>query len=278
VIGLVVGSFLNVVIHRVPAGLSIVRPGSACPSCRAPIRARDNIPVLSWLVLHGRCRDCRTPISARYPVVEGLTGLLFAVVALRHGRDTPDVWAIGAFWVLAAVAVAHSAIDLDVRRLPDPITLFALVTGGAGLVGASLAGAGDGTDALVRASIGAVGMFVFHALAWLVYPRGIGLGDVKLAAVTGMFLAWAGWGPLAVGVAASYVIGLVFALVEMARGRKGDSIPLGRPCSPGWVSGLSSANRSGRHTCRSWGLFANECSCWWAGWRIDARVEVEAFR
>lgn len=238
-VGSVVGSFLNVVIYRVPAGLSVVRPPSACPTCGARIRPWDNIPILSWLVLRGRCRDCREPISKRYPIVEALTALLFVAVAVRFGLQTPDVWAIGAFWVFAGAGVALSAIDLDTRRLPSTITAFAFLVGGAALAAASLAGAGDGTDALVRAGIGAVGLFAFHGLAWVIYPKGIGLGDVKLAAVTGMFLAWFGWGPLAVGVMASYVVGLVLAATGAPRRGKSSGVPFGPAMFTGALVGLA---------------------------------------
>ena len=135
----------------------------------------------------GRCRTCREPISARYPIVEALTAVLFVGVALRFGMGTATSWAIGPFWVLAACAVALSAIDLDTHRLPDPIVGFAYLAGGAGLLAASAAGAGDGLDALGRAGIGAAAGFTLHLVALIAYPQGMGFGDVKLAGVTGMF-------------------------------------------------------------------------------------------
>ena len=234
-IGAMIGSFLNVVIYRVPAGLSVVFPASACPTCHTPILARDNVPVASWLWLRGRCRTCREPISARYPIVEALTAVLFVGVALRFGMGTATSWAIGPFWVLAACAVALSAIDLDTHRLPDPIVGFAYLAGGAGLLAASAAGAGDGLDALGRAGIGAAAGFTLHLVALIAYPQGMGFGDVKLAGVTGMFLAWLGWGALAVGVMSSFVLGLVLAGVLAARHGKVRGVPFG----PGMFAGAA---------------------------------------
>ncbi|MDQ6648998.1 MAG: prepilin peptidase, partial [Actinomycetota bacterium] len=117
--GLLIGSFLNVVVWRVPRGQSVVRPASACPSCHVPIRARDNLPVAGWLVLRGRCRDCHEPISSRYPIVELATGVLFAVLAVRFGFDP----VLPAFLYLGAVGLALALIDLDTRRLPNALTL-----------------------------------------------------------------------------------------------------------------------------------------------------------
>jgi leader peptidase (prepilin peptidase)/N-methyltransferase len=224
VFGAVIGSFLNVVIYRVPAGLSIAYPASACPCCHTPILRRDNIPVLSWVGLRGRCRTCQEPISRRCPVVEALTATLFAMVALHFGVT----WATPAFWLFAAVGVALSVIDLLTHRLPDPIVGFAYASGSAALLAASAAGAGDGPEALGRAGIGAAALYCGHLVAMLIYPAGMGFGDVKLAGVTGMFLAWVGWGPLVVGVASSFVVGLalagVLALVQRGKVR---GVPFG---------------------------------------------------
>lgn len=229
-LGALLGSFLNVVIHRVPAGQSVVHPPSACPSCRTRIRPRDNVPVLSWLMLRGRCRDCAEPISRRYPLVEALTAVLFAAVAVRFGGsgDVADLWAMPAFLLLASLGVALSGIDLDVHRLPNPLVFTGYLVGAPLLLAATLLGAGDGSAALVRAAIGAVGIFAFHFVAMLAYPGGMGFGDVKLAGVTGMYLAWLGWGPLVVGVMASYVIGAGAGLVA-GKGKRGQGIPFG-PC------------------------------------------------
>src|SRR5919205_3026069 len=128
-LGLAVGSFLNVVIHRVPRGESLVRPGSHCPHCGSAIRKRHNVPVLGWLPLRGRCADCRTPISARYPLVEAGTAALFVAVAARFGWS----WELPAYLYLAAIAVALAAIDLDVLRLPDQIVLPSYGVAGAPL-------------------------------------------------------------------------------------------------------------------------------------------------
>ncbi|HLZ37861.1 MAG TPA: prepilin peptidase [Mycobacteriales bacterium] len=121
VLGLVIGSFLNVVARRLPRAESIVAPGSRCPACRHPIRARDSVPVISWLALEGRCRDCAAPISPRYPLVELLTGLLFAVLAVRFGTAAE----LPAYLYLAAAGVALTLIDLDVRRLPNALLTMA---------------------------------------------------------------------------------------------------------------------------------------------------------
>ncbi|WP_448629394.1 prepilin peptidase [Cellulomonas soli] len=118
-LGLAVGSFLNVVIWRVPQGMSVVRPPSACPRCEHPIRGRDNVPVLSWLLLRGRCRDCRAPISIRYPLVETATGILFVASGLFAG----PTWVLPALLYLVSITVALVLIDIDTRRLPDTIVL-----------------------------------------------------------------------------------------------------------------------------------------------------------
>jgi leader peptidase (prepilin peptidase) / N-methyltransferase len=131
--GLVVGSFLNVVIYRVPRGRSVVRPGSRCPLCGVPIEAFDNVPVLSYLVLRGRWRSCKARISPRYPVVEGLTGLLFGLAAYEFGLSLALVWVL----VLISVLVALGGIDLEHRLLPNAIV------GPATVVGFALSVAGD---------------------------------------------------------------------------------------------------------------------------------------
>jgi leader peptidase (prepilin peptidase)/N-methyltransferase len=206
VIGLAIGSFLNVVIWRVPRGESVVSPPSHCPRCDTEITSRDNVPVVSWLVLRGRCRHCRAAISVRYPLVELATGVLFVALAVRIGAHA----ALPAYLYLAAVGVALTMIDLDVQRLPDRLTLPSY------LVGLALLGLAAGVDhsgrALLHAVIGMAALFGFYALLWLLYPSGMGLGDVKLAGVLGLYLAYLGWGQLVVGAFAAFVVGAVVSI------------------------------------------------------------------
>jgi len=222
-LGLVIGSFLNVVIWRVPRGLSIVSPPSACPKCAASIRRRDNIPVLSWVVLRGRCRDCDAPISRRYPLVELGTAALFVLVVLRFDAGWPTL----AYLYLAAIAVALALIDLDVHKLPNAIVLPAY---GVGLALLALASWGTGDwGALVRALIGSAALFAFYFLTVLVYPAGMGFGDVKLAGVVGLFLGWLGWGALIVGAFGAFLLGGVFSIALLVSGRatRKSGIPFG---------------------------------------------------
>jgi leader peptidase (prepilin peptidase)/N-methyltransferase len=228
--GSIIGSFLNVVIYRVPLGRSIVAPPSACGSCGHEVRAYDNIPLVSWLVLRGRCRDCAAPISARYPLVELGGAVFFGVVAWRF---LPDVTAstgglalaaaitqLVAFLYFAAISLALALIDLDTRRLPDVIVLPSY------LVGAVLLGAaavlGEEWTRLLSAALGMLGLGgVYLALA-LVRPGGMGMGDVKLAGVTGLMLGWLGIPELLVGGLAGFVLGGLFgvALLLAGRGRR----------------------------------------------------------
>lgn len=223
VLGLLIGSFLNVVIHRVPAGLSLVAPGSACPACAHPVRARDNVPVVSWLVLHGRCRDCAAPIAARYPLVELVTGALFAVVGWRFG-STP--YALAAL-VVAAAGVALFVIDLDHRRLPFAIT-GAMATGTviALAIDVGRHGAGPVAPALLAA---ALWLAVYGGIWLLTAGRGMGLGDVALAPVLGLALGWLGWGPALVGLGAGFAVGAVVGtgLLLSGRARAGSKVPHG---------------------------------------------------
>lgn len=215
--GLIVGSFLNVVVHRVPAGLSVVRPPSACPRCGSPVRPRDNVPVLSWLLLRGRCRDCGEPISARYPVVEAATGLAFAFVVLAVLTSGPTPWVVPALLYLAAISIALTLIDVDVRRLPDAIVLpsYPVVLG---LLALASVAEGD-LWSLARAALGALAGYGFYLMLWFVYPAGMGMGDVKLAGVLGMVLAWYGWAELVVGGFAGFLLGGVIGILLIATGR-----------------------------------------------------------
>lgn len=237
VLGAVVGSFLNVVIHRVPAGLSVVRPPSACPACSSPVRAYDNVPVLSWLVLRAKCRDCGAPISARYPLVELGTAAAFVVVAAILGPQLvlgtavlpliAELVVLLALLYLAAVSIALAAIDLDVHRLPNSIVLPAYLVGGVALTVAAIA-AGD-LVSLARAAAGAGILFAFYLVLALIAPRGMGMGDVKLAGVLGLFLGWFGWEALAVGALAAFLLGGLYGVILILgrRARRTTGIPFG---------------------------------------------------
>ena len=234
ILGLLIGSFLNVVAYRVPRNESIVRPASRCPACEHPIRPRDNIPVISWLLLRGRCRDCGVPVSKRYPIVEALTGLLFGGLALRIGFE-PE---LPAFLYLGAVGMALALIDLDVKRLPNVLTLPSYAVG-AVLLGVAALVEGETTD-LVRAVLGMVALFVFYFVLAFAYPAGMGFGDVKLSGVLGLYLGWISWGALVVGAFAGFLLGGVLGGVLMAIGRAGrkSAIPFGPFMLAGALLGL----------------------------------------
>jgi leader peptidase (prepilin peptidase)/N-methyltransferase len=222
-VGLVIGSFLNVVIWRVPRGESIVSPPSHCPGCGRPVRPRDNVPVLSWLLLRGRCRDCGEPISARYPLVEAGTAVVFVVLTLAIGLE-PE---LPAFLYLGAIGVALAMIDIDTRRLPDAIVLPSYVVAIVLLSLAALLG-GDWHN-LVRAGLGMVALYVFYFLLMLVYPKGMGFGDVKLAGVLGLYLGWLGWGQVVTGGFFGFLFGGVvgIALILVRRAGRKSMIPFG---------------------------------------------------
>lgn len=226
VLGLAVGSFLNVVIYRVPAGESIVRPASRCPSCGAAIRNRHNVPVLGWLVLRGKCYDCKARISPRYPLVELLTGLLFGVVTWRV-LNLDLASALPAYLYFAAIGIALTMIDIDHKRLPDAIVLPSWLVIAALLTIAS-ASSGD-WGALARAGIGAAGLFLLYFLLAFIYPAGMGMGDVKLAFILGAVLSYLSWSVLAVGAFGGFILGSVGGIVLLAtrRGTRKSTIPYG---------------------------------------------------
>lgn len=221
--GLLIGSFLNVVIWRVPRGESVVSPPSHCPACDHQLRAVDNVPLLSWLLLRGRCRYCGAPISVRYPLVEGATGLVFAVVAAAIGPDP----ALPAFLYLAGVGMALAVIDLDTRRLPNALTLpsypimIVLLAVPAALTPA--------WSSWFSALAGGLALFAFYLLLAFLVPRGMGMGDVKFAGVLGLGLGWLGWGAVVVGGFLGFLLGAVVGLVLMIvrRARRGSTIPFG---------------------------------------------------
>jgi leader peptidase (prepilin peptidase) / N-methyltransferase len=209
-LGLAVGSFLNVVIHRVPRRESVVAPRSRCPGCGTELANRDNIPVVSWLLLRGRCRTCREPISARYPAVELLTAVVFAAVGGRVAA-LEQVEAVPAFLVFAAVLVAVSFIDIEHFLVPNRVLLAGTAAGVPLLALAAVLG-DDGWRHLSRALLAALvaggGLLVLN----LISPRGMGMGDVKLAAYEGLFLGWLGWGHVALGLFLGFLLGSVGGL------------------------------------------------------------------
>jgi leader peptidase (prepilin peptidase) / N-methyltransferase len=225
--GAVAGSFLNVVAYRLPRHESLVRPGSRCPGCGTPIKPYDNVPVLGWLLLHGRCRACGERISVRYPAVEALTAVLaVSVVLVKHSAH--DI-ALGLAFILILVPVA--LIDIEHRIIPNRITLPA--AGVAIVIGLLTKPSGVPEQLIAGAAAG--GFLLVFAIA---YPRGMGMGDVKLAAVMGLFLGRPVAVALLAGVLAATVIGaVIMARVGVATGRK-TAIPFGPFLALGGVVGV----------------------------------------
>jgi leader peptidase (prepilin peptidase)/N-methyltransferase len=223
VLGSAVGSFLNVVIYRVPLHQSIVKPRSFCPSCNAPIRERDNIPVLSWLILKGKCRDCRNPISVRYPLVEILCAALFAGAAARVGYQ----WELPAFLFFLAGLLSLSYIDAEKLILPKSIVYTTLI-----LVTASLlvaAGVNDEWHRLAIAAICAFAWFIAFYVLNFINPKYLGFGDVRLAPVLGLMLGWLGIRYVLLGFFSANLIGAIIgvALIATKRIKRGQQIPYG---------------------------------------------------
>jgi leader peptidase (prepilin peptidase)/N-methyltransferase len=211
-----IGSFLNVVIYRLPRRESLVRPASRCPGCGSAIKAYDNVPVLGWLLLRGRCRTCARPISPRYPLVEAATAALCVGAVLAHSSAVGI--ALGVVLVLLLVPI--TLIDLEHRIIPNRLTAAAAVL--ALVLGTVLDPAGEPERLIAGAGAGG-----FLLLAALAYPGGMGMGDVKLVAVMGLLLG----APVAVAVAIALVSGVLVGAFVMARkgaraGRK-TAIPFG---------------------------------------------------
>lgn len=235
--GILIGSFLNVVVYRLPQGMSLSRPASACPKCGSPIRPYDNIPVLSWLLLRGKCRNCRTGISARYPLVELGTAVFFVVVGLYFAgaiaatTPGPAVIAGGlalvAFLYLGAISVALALIDIETHTLPNRIVLPGYLVAAVLLAASGVLGGDYGP--LLRSAIGLAAMWCAYALMRIAYPKGMGFGDVKLAGVLGLYLGWSGWGPLVVGSFAAFILGGLFGIlvIVVRRGGRASGIPFG---------------------------------------------------
>ena len=221
--GLAVGSFLNVVIYRVPRHESVVSPPSACPSCQTQIAARDNIPVISWVLLRGRCRHCQAPISWQYPAVELATAALFAGTAARFGY----VWELPAYLALFAGLLALSWIDVEKLLLPKAIVWPLLVLVAALLLMASAA-TGQWHDFWVGAVCAAGWFMVFFALNFA-SPRILGFGDVRLAPVLGLALGWLGVRYVILGFFAANLIGAVIgiALIAAKQIQRQQQIPYG---------------------------------------------------
>jgi len=222
VLGLAVGSFLNAVIYRVPRDESMLRP-SHCTRCRAAIEPWRNVPVLSWLILRGRCAHCRQAISPRYPLVEVVTCVLFVAVTARFGLTL----VLAAYLYLAAVAVALAVIDLQVRRLPDAIVLPSYLVGALLIVPAGAARADWGSAG--RGLLAMAALATFYLAIALLYPGGMGFGDVKLAGLLGLYLGWLGWSSVWVGTFTGFLLGGLVgsALLLTRRATRKTAIPFG---------------------------------------------------
>jgi len=214
--GAIVGSFLNVVAYRLPRKESLVKPGSHCTGCGTPVKPYDNIPVLSWLLLRGHCRSCGGSISVRYPLVEALTGVLCVGAVLVH--HTPVSIALSILVIILVVPAA--LIDLEYRIIPNRMTAFGAIAALA--IGTALDPAGEPERLIAGAAAGG-----FLLLAALAYPAGMGMGDVKLAAVLGLMLGAAVAPALLVALVAGVLFGVfVMAHQGVVAGRK-TAVPFG---------------------------------------------------
>ena len=215
-LGLIAGSFLSVVAHRVPLGESIVAPRSRCPSCGTQIAAYDNVPLFSYLALRGRCRHCDAKVPATYPLLEAGLAAVFVAILLRYSDDGSEI-ALGA--CLAATLATITLTDLEHRVIPNKVLIVAA------LVAVGLLVAGD-RDALAEHAIAAAIAFAVMFLIAIVYPSGMGMGDVKLAGVMGLYLGKAVAPALLIGFAAGALFGLALIATRGAEARK-QAVPFG---------------------------------------------------
>lgn len=225
-LGLLIGSFLNVVAYRLPRGESLLWPASHCPGCEQPIKPYDNVPVLSWLLLRGSCRNCDARISPVYPAIELLTAAAFGAIVVLNGVDRDLIWELP----FAAMLIAVAGIDLEHRIIPNkvmlPSAVFAVAT-------AIALRPGDLTE-LGMAGTGAFAAFLLCALA---YPAGMGMGDVKLAGVMGLFLGAAVIPALFAAFLTGTIVGLAIIAKHGAGGRK-RGVPFGPLLAFGGLVGL----------------------------------------
>jgi leader peptidase (prepilin peptidase)/N-methyltransferase len=226
VLGAILGSFLNVVIHRMPLGESLASPGSRCPSCGTPIAPYDNVPVLSWLLLRGRCRHCGASISPRYPTVELLTAAAFAAVVAVRGFDDDLLLELP----FVACLIALAGIDLDHKLLPNKIVYPMAVYG---LVATAIVDTGD----LVEHLIAGAGGFLFLFIAVLAYPRGMGMGDVKLAGAMGLYLGLSLIPAMLTAFLTGSLVGLGMMAREGVQARK-KAVPFGVFLALGGIVGV----------------------------------------
>ena len=262
IFGALIGSFLNVVIYRVPLGRSVVAPASACGQCVRPIRWYDNIPVISWLVLRGRCRDCGAHISVRYPLVELAGAVAFVFVAARFVPEVAAATSVTAmvagilaligYLYFVAISLALALIDLDTQRLPNVLVLpsyavAAVTLGASSIIGGTL-------PALLPAAVGGVGLFLVYLALASAWRGGMGFGDVKLAGVIGFYLGWLGWDVLAVGALGAFLLGGVFGVILLVSRSAGGKTAV--PFGP-WMLGGAWVGILGGHEIAAWylGLF-----------------------
>lgn len=233
VFGLIFGSFINVVAHRVPADQSVISPPSACPACGHPIRHRDNIPVLSWLLLRGRCRDCQARISIRYPVVEATTAALFAATVVVLGVEA----VLPAYLWFAGVTLTLLLTDLDVKRIPNKILYPGTVVGTVLLFGGAVID--DDLTSFWRAVGGGVFYFLLFLILAIAARGGFGFGDVKLAFLLGLFLTFQSWEVLGSGIGLGIAVGGVVAIGLLLAGRANRKAKI--PFGPAMVIGAYAA-------------------------------------
>ncbi len=224
VFGALFGSFLNVVVYRVPAGESLMGR-SHCPKCSHPIRAYDNIPVLSWFILLGKCRDCKEGIAWRYPAVEAFTAIAFGAIAAWQGQVS---FLLLLLFIYAFVSIALTLIDIDTMRLPDAIVLPATITLSVGLIINSVITADY--SSLLRAAIAGVVMTLLYGAVWFFSGgRGLGYGDVKMAFMLGIMTGYFSWDAAIIAFIAAWITGGLFAIAALLAGKvkRGMQIPFG---------------------------------------------------
>ena len=214
--GAIAGSFLNVVAYRLPRKQSLISPGSRCPHCQTPVKPYDNVPVVSFILLRGRCRSCSAPISLRYPIVEALTGALCVGAVLAHHSAASIALSV----TLILLLVPAAAIDIEHRIIPNRLTaLGAVLALGIGLL---LDPSGEPERLIAGAAAGG-----FLLIAALAYPGGMGMGDVKLAGVMGLFLGRAVAPAIAIALVAGTVAGIAVIARKGAREGRKTAVPFG---------------------------------------------------